>query len=112
MKINVQENDYDYEVIVGKVTYNQDLDFWDGRNYSCGQCGYHNGIARLKKPYKDGRLFVLIVGTDYQGEKDWASLKTDQEILDIIIDSNNLEILEKRGYKRLKDLYQKTIEKK
>jgi len=112
MRIEVQKNDYDNEIIVGKVTYNQDLDYWDGRNYSCGSCGYHNGLARLKRPYKDGRLFVLIVGTDYQGEKDWASLKTDKEILNIIVKSNNLEILEKKGYKRLKDLYKKNNLKK
>lgn len=31
--------------LVAVVKYNNDLDFWDGRNFSCGSTGRHLGIT-------------------------------------------------------------------
>lgn len=87
--------------LVAVVKYNNDLDFWDGRNFSCGSIGRHLGITKLK----DGR-YVLIHGTDWQGERDYAEIVTDEEALDAIISTGHVELLEKKKFEPLKKLYE------
>lgn len=41
--------------VVGRVRYNNNLDWWDGNNWTCGAVGKHKGLTKLK----DGR-YVLI----------------------------------------------------
>jgi hypothetical protein len=87
--------------LVAVVKYNNDLDFWDGRNFSCGSTGRHLGITKLK----DGS-YVLIHGTDWQGERDYAEIVTDEEALNEIISTGHIELLEKKKYEPLKKLYE------
>ncbi|QZT33672.1 hypothetical protein HUR95_15820 [Caldalkalibacillus thermarum TA2.A1] len=94
-KVNVFEGG----VVVARVNYNDNLDFWDGRNWSCGSVGRHKGLTRLK----DGR-FVLIHGTDWQGERDYAEIITAEQALQEILSSGNEELLEEEKFADLKAL--------
>jgi flagellar biogenesis protein FliO len=67
------------------------LDFWDGKNWTCGSTGRHLGLTRLRKSGQ----YVLIHGTDFQGEQDRAEIVTDEEAYRAIISSGNIELLEK-----------------
>lgn len=78
---------YDGERVVARVKYNSRLDHWDGRNYSNGSVGNHLGITRLR----DGR-FVLIYGTQWQGERDRGQVVTDDEALQAIMSNNPDEL--------------------
>lgn len=94
-QINVFEDAYHSEV-VARVKYNEALDYWDGRNWTNGGLGMHLGITKLK----DGR-YVLIFGTQLQGEKDYGMIVTSKEALNEILKSNNAELLD---YKKFEDL--------
>ena len=96
-RVNVYDDCGD---VVARVRYNQDLDFWDGRNYTCGSTGRHKGLTKLK----DGR-YVLIHGTQWQGEKDSAEIITTEEALQEILKSGNTELLDTKKYAELKELY-------
>lgn len=69
-------NVYEDGEIVAVVDYNNNLDTWDGSNWSCQYTGRHEGITELE----DGRL-VLINGTDWQGQKDSANIITKDEAI-------------------------------
>jgi len=72
VKVPVYEN----EEVVARVEYNDNLDFWDGRNMTCGSTGRHLGYTRLKS----GK-FVLIHGTQWQGEKASAEVVSGEELV-------------------------------
>lgn len=80
--------------IVGKVAYNSDLDHWDGHNFTCGSTGRHLGITRLKKTI-DGMSFVLIHGTQWDGETDHAELVSNDEAKQAILSSGDDNIFKK-----------------
>ena len=86
-KVNVYEDDK----VIARVQYNDNLDFWDGKNWTCGSIGRHLGLTRLRKSGQ----YVLIHGTDFQGEQDRAEIVTDEEAYQAIISSGNIELLEK-----------------
>jgi len=90
--------------VVARVRYNSCLDYWDGRNWTNGGVGRHKGLTKLK----DGR-YVLIHGTQWQGEKDWAEIITPEQALQEILKSGNTELLETKKYRELKELYEKTM---
>jgi hypothetical protein len=73
----------EYGEIVGEVRYNNDLDFWDGHNFTCGATGRHKGLAKL------GDNFVLIYGTQWQGERDTAELISHRRAVQEILKSGN-----------------------
>ena len=87
--------------LVAVVKYNNNLDFWDGRNFSCGSA---SGITKLK----DGR-YVLIHGTDWQGERDYAEIVTDEEALNAIISTGHAELLEKKNLSHLRNYMKRSI---
>ena len=87
--------------IIARVRYNQNLDFWDGRNWQNGGPCRHKGITKLK----DGR-YVIIIGTDWQGERDHAYVVNAHEALQEILKSGNIELLETKKFAELKKLYQ------
>ena len=87
-------NVYEDGEIVAVVDYNNNLDTWDGSNWSCGSTGRHEGITELE----DGRL-VLINGTDWQGQEDSANIITKDEAIQKILRSGNLELLDTFGLK-------------
>lgn len=86
-KVNV----YEGGKVIARVQYNDNLDFWDGRNWTCGSTGRHLGLTRLRKSGQ----YVLIHGTDFQGEQDRAEIVTDEEAYRAIISSGNTELLDK-----------------
>jgi hypothetical protein len=83
--------------VVARVEYNSNLDFYDGSNYTCGSTGRHQGLTKLK----DGR-YVLIRGTEWEGERDTAELVTADEALQAILSSDNDELLEQPRFSELK----------
>jgi hypothetical protein len=99
-KVNV----FDGNEIVGQVEYNADLDFWDGSNWTCGATGRHKGITRLN----DGR-FVLIHGTQWQGESDYAEIVSPVEALQEILRSGNDELLSKEKFSDLDEIRRKSL---
>ena len=87
--------------VIARVRYNQNLDYWDGRNWTNGGVGRHKGLTKLQ----DGR-YVLIHGTNWQGEKDWAETISPEQALQEILKSGNTELLETKKFAELKKLYQ------
>lgn len=90
--------------LIGVVNYNQNLDYVVGTNWQNGSVGYHKGITKLK----NGE-FVIIRGSDWQGDNNYAYVVSNTEALDEIIKSGNLQLLESKRFKELKELYEKTM---
>lgn len=84
--VPVYDNDNN---IISRVNYNENLDYWDGSNWTCGSAERHLGITRLR----DGR-YVLIHGTQWQGESPTAEVVTDQEALNAILRTGHDEMLD------------------
>jgi hypothetical protein len=99
-RVNVYADEF-MEEVIARVRYNQNLDFWDGRNFTCGSTGRHKGLTKLK----DGR-YVLIHGTQWQGEKDWAEIISPEQALQEILKSGNTELLDTKKFAELKKLYE------
>ena len=95
-RVNVYDEDGD---IIARVRYNQDLDYWNGYNFQNGGVGRHKGITKLK----DGR-YVIIVGTNWQGERDYAYVVDADEALQEILKSGNTELFETKKFTELKKL--------
>ena len=99
-RVNVYENEF-MEEVIARVRYNQNLDYWDGRNWTNGGVGRHKGLTKLR----DGR-YVLIHGTNWQGEKDWAEIISPEQALQEILKSGNTELLDTKKFAGLKKLYE------
>ena len=97
-RINVYEDEF-HSKVVARVKYNKILDYWDGRNWTNGGLGRHLGITKLK----DGR-YVLIYGTQWQGEKNYGMIVTPKEALNEVLKSNSIELLELKMFVDLKTL--------
>ena len=96
-RVNVLQNGD----VIARVRYNQNLDYWDGRNWTSGGVGRHKGLTKLR----DGR-YVLIHGTNWQGEKDWAEIISAEQALQEILKAQRLELLDTKKFAELKKLYQ------
>ena len=99
-RVNVYADEF-MEEVIARVRYNQNLDYWNGRNWQNGGMGRHKGITKLK----DGR-YVLIHGTDWQGERDYAYVVDADEALQEILKSGNTELLDTKKFAELKKLYE------
>ena len=95
-KVAVRDKDENY---VAEVEYNNNLDVWNGNNYTNGGPGRHLGITKLKSG-----SYVLIHGTQWQGESDTAEIVSDRVALNAIMQSDNLKMLDDPKYARLKRL--------
>ena len=102
-KVSVYDNDGN---VIARVEYNNELDYWDGRNWTCGQTGRHLGITRLRKSGQ----YVIIKGTDWQGERDRAYVVSKEKALQAILSSENVELLDRKMFAELKELYNQEIE--
>lgn len=102
-RVNVYEDEYRDEVI-SRVRYNQNLDYWDGRNWSNGGVGLHKGITKLK----DGR-YVIIYGSDWQGSKDYGLIVSAKTALQEILKSGHNELLKTKKFKELAKLEQEIL---
>ena len=98
-KVNVYEDKRCYGDVVARVNYNNDLDYWDGRNWSNGGVGMHKGVTVLR----DGG-FVIIIGSQWQGSRDYGYIVDADEALQEVLNSYNEEILENQRFKALKEL--------
>ena len=82
---------YDEEgKVVARVKYNDYLDVWDGQNFSAGSTGRHLGITKLKTG-----AFVLIYGTQWEGEKACANIVSKETAFQAALNSGNEGIIEK-----------------
>jgi len=75
--------------IVAEVDYTDNLDYWDGRNHTCGSTGRHKGLTQLP----DGR-FVLVHGSDWQGERNTAEFITAARAVQEILRSGNTDLFD------------------
>lgn len=81
----------DEGTVIARVQYNSNLDFWDGHNWTCGSVGRHLGITKLRKSGK----FVLIHGTQWQNERDYAEVISPEQAYQEILQSENMGLLDK-----------------
>ena len=101
--VNVYEDDYKDEV-VARVNYNSILDYWDGRNFTNGGVGRHLGITKLK----DGS-YVLIYGSQWDGDDDYGIIVDKDEALQAILKSGKHKLLESKKFSELRDLANETL---
>ena len=85
-KIPVYDNDYCGNV-VGRVTPNTKLDYWDGSNYTDGSTGNHLGYTKLRKSQK----YVLIHTTQWEGCKDYGYVVSPEHLIEVAIENDCLE---------------------
>lgn len=78
---------------VGNAVYTQNLDYWDGSNWSNGGVGRHKGLTKL-----DGR-FVLIYGNDTQRHRDYGEIISEERAIQEIINAGKFEYLDELGLK-------------
>ena len=103
-RVNVYESQDLQDDVVARVRYNQDLDYWDGSNNTNGGTGMHKGFTKLK----DGR-YVIIIGSQWQGAKDYAYIVSAEEALQEILKSDNGQLLDTKKFVELKKLYEATM---
>lgn len=103
-RVNVYEGPEYRERIVARVRYNNLLDYWDGSNWTNGGVGMHKGITKLK----DGR-YVIIIGSQWQGARDYGYIVTPEEALQEILLSGNTELLESERFAELKKLQEESL---
>ncbi len=103
-RVNVYEGPEYRERVVARVRYNEILDRWDGSNWSNGGMGMHKGITRLK----DGR-YVIIIGSQWQGARDYGYIVSPEEALQEILQSGNTELLESKRFAELKKLQEELL---
>lgn len=78
---------YDDGEVIARVEYNSNLDFWDGRNMTSGSLGRHLGFTKLKKSGK----YVLITGTNWEGEQPSAEIVTADELIQAAARTGHLD---------------------
>ncbi len=100
--VNVKSS-RDSDDVIGRVKDTNNLDIWDGSNFSSGGVGYHKGITKLK----DGD-YVIIESTQHQGQQDFAYIVSDQEALEEVL-KGHPELLETKKFARLKKLAEDTM---
>jgi len=104
-RVNVYKNQYDLGGdVIARVRYNQNLDYWDGRNWQNGGMGRHKGITKLR----DGR-YVIIIGSDWQGERDYAYTVDADEALQEILKAQQLELLDTKEICRAKEVVRRKV---
>ena len=91
-RVNVYDDD---GTVIARVKYNSDLDHWDGSNWTCGSTGRHLGLTQLA----DGR-FVLIHGTQWQGEQDSAEIIDRDCAIQMILQSEHEDLLDKYSLRK------------
>lgn len=77
--------------VVARVESNQNLDYWDGNNMTCGSTGRHKGLTRLKKT----KEFVLIRTTQWQGERDSAEIISKDQAFQEIAKSGSDDLMKR-----------------
>ena len=70
--------------VIGVVDYVDNLDTWDGNNYTSGRPGRHIGINKTKS----GEWYVCY-GTQWQGEQSHAKIITEEEAKQLCIEHDH-----------------------
>lgn len=94
------------EDVIAVVNYNDNLDFWDGNNRSSGSTGRHKGLTRLETGE-----YILIHGTQWQGESDTAEIISAKRALKEILSSGNTQLLDLEKFAELKALKKTALKK-
>jgi hypothetical protein len=92
--------------IIADVEYNQNLDRWDGRNYTNGGLGMHKGFGYLEEENQ----FYIIVGSQWQGAQNYAYCVSTETLIREIIDSGNIDQIDK--FPELQTIYNAKFNKK
>ena len=100
-KINVYSDEHNTHEVIGRVNLNKNLDYWDGNNYLNHSAGWHKGITKLK----NGE-FVIIISTDWIGQKDYAFIVNEKRALNEILEANKIEMLDEKRFEILKRRYE------
>lgn len=87
--------------VISRVRYQSNLDYWNGHDWVNGGTGKHKGLTRLE----DGR-YVLIHGSQWTGDRDWAEVVTPEAALQEILRSGNIDLLDTKKFAELKALYE------
>lgn len=90
--------------VIARVRYNENLDYWNGHDWTCGSTGRHKGLTKLA----DGS-YVLIHGTQWQGERDYGEVISAEQALQEILHAQHLELLDTKKFKELKTLYEQMV---
>lgn len=95
--------------LIATVKYNNNLDVWNGSKYQNGGTGRHLGITKL-----ENGTYVLIHGSDWQSELDYAEVITPKKAYELIMkyDSDMLEWKAFKELKRFKEELLKEVELK
>lgn len=96
-------NVYDNEELIATVKYNQNLDVWNGSNWQNGGTGRHLGITKLE----NGK-YVLIHGSDWQGNMDWAEIISNKKAYELIMKFNE-SLLDIEAFKDLREFKNKLV---
>lgn len=105
---NYETATYLSDEIIGSVKYNSDLDYWSGSSWENGGKGKHKGIAKRKNG-----TFVIIVGTDWQGQREYAYEVSNEEALEEILEAGQEDLLDEKKFSVLKELHEaQQLEKK
>jgi hypothetical protein len=75
---------YDGESCIGRVSYTDNLDTWNGSNYQSGGTARHLGVGRTRS----GKFF-LCHGTQWQGERDCAVIVSEAEAKEAVMRVGN-----------------------
>ena len=93
-------NIYKDHEIIAVVKYNNNLDVWNGSNWQNGGTGRHLGISAIMN--KDGeKRFVLIHGSDWEGQSDYGEIISDEHAFQKIM-RYNPELLDEDKFESLK----------
>lgn len=92
--------------VIGDVEYNDNLDYWDGRNMTNGGSGRHLGFGQI-----ESGEFYLIYGTQWQKEVDRAEIVSARKIVVEVIKSDKAPD-EFVDYPELVEIYKNEFEKK
>ncbi len=90
------------EKVIGQVDYNDNLDHWDGNNHTCGSTGRHKGLTVLQSGQ-----YVLIHGSQWEGEQNSAEVITAEQALREILVSGNEELFQ--DFPELEELKEKIL---
>lgn len=86
--------------VIGRVSESRNLDYWDGNNMQHGGMGHHLGLTIRK----NGDL-VFIHTTQWQGERDWAEVVSEDDAMQAILRADAVHLLDEPRFKKLKALY-------
>jgi hypothetical protein len=90
---------YDGERCVGRVSYTENLDDWDGGNFTCGSTGRHLGVGRTRSGQ-----FYLCHGTQWQGERDYAKVVSEEEAKEAVMRRNETDLYRELFGEEIPDL--------